>query len=219
MENLLRYDKKQRFLVIDTETEGLNLVFHRPFQLSWVLATQDAILDTQDRYVLFNDLRMSEGAAKITRFDWVNYKKKAETPNVVASDFFKLLNDPSIIVVCQNLFNFDCLMIKRLQQISGLPVDFSYLSRCIDTKCLSIAILKELKFDSNSNDCFLTWQWKLNSVIEKGLKTNQKFMLDRYKIPHDPERLHEALYDVTMLLEIFKKQIWEIEVPNVLKKA
>lgn len=161
---------------------------------------------------------MSDGAAKITKFSYAKYKQRAEEPSIVLADFLKVLMDPSIIVVCQNLFNFDCLMVKNLQLFCGLPVDYSYLQRSVDTKCMSVAILKGLKFDSNSDDSFLAWQWRLNSMIEKGLKTNQKFMLEHFKIEHDPARLHEALYDVTMLLEIFKKQIWAVEIPNLLKK-
>jgi hypothetical protein len=48
-------------------------------------------------------------------------------------------------------------------------------------------------------------------IREKGLKTNQAFMLKYYDIPHDPKRLHDSLYDVEMTFEIFKKQIFNID--------
>ena len=48
-------------------------------------------------------------------------------------------------------------------------------------------------------------------IREKGLKTSQAFMLKYYDIPHDPKKLHDSLYDVEMTFEIFKKQIFNID--------
>ena len=48
-------------------------------------------------------------------------------------------------------------------------------------------------------------------IREKALKTSQAFMLKYYDIPHDPKKLHDSLYDVEMTFEIFKKQIFNID--------
>jgi hypothetical protein len=37
-------------------------------------------------------------------------------------------------------------------------------------------------------------------------------MLKHYNIPHDPKKLHDALYDIEMTFQIFLKQIYDIEV-------
>ena len=36
MEELLRYNFKQRYVVFDTETEGLNLITSKPWQIAWI---------------------------------------------------------------------------------------------------------------------------------------------------------------------------------------
>ena len=44
-ESLLRFNKKQRYVVFDTETEGLNLVTSRPWQVAWLVIEGDTIID------------------------------------------------------------------------------------------------------------------------------------------------------------------------------
>ena len=61
-DQLLRFDKNQKYLVLDTETEGLNLVKSRPYQVSWIIAQGDRVLEKNDRYLWWSDLQMSEGA-------------------------------------------------------------------------------------------------------------------------------------------------------------
>ena len=48
-DQLLRFDKNQKYLVLDTETEGLNLVKSRPYQVSWIIAQGDRVLEKNDR--------------------------------------------------------------------------------------------------------------------------------------------------------------------------
>ena len=50
------------------------------------------------------------------------------------------------------------------------------------------------------------------NFLMKGLKTSQASMLKHYNIPHDPKKLHDALYDIEMTFQIFLKQIYDIEV-------
>jgi hypothetical protein len=58
----------------------------------------------------------------------------------------------------------------------------------------------------------LPWQMKLMNFYEKGLKTSQGFMLKHFAIDHDPSKLHNALYDITMNYKIFRKLIMEVNV-------
>ena len=44
------------------------------------------------------------------------------------------------------------------------------------------------------------------------MKTSQGFLLKEFGIEHDPKKLHDAIYDVKMTLEIFHQLIWKIEV-------
>lgn len=212
-EDTLYFKKGQRYMILDAESEGLNLVKDRPFQLSWILCDQYKVIETFDKFIHWKDLNLSSGAREITRFDEDAYKKKAESPEEVYKQFSAHLFDQKNIIVCQNFFNFDCYMIKNLQKLTGNPVDYSYLRRSIDTKILFIAMQKNIKY--NGELPFLEWQYKVNDIREKGLKASQIFMLNYFEIPYVKERLHEALYDITMLKEIFFKLLPKFEIPDL----
>ena len=107
-------------------------------------------------------------------------------------------------------------MVKNLQKRLGEKVDYSYLNRSIDTKALAMAALKGLKFDPSMATNFLAWQFRMASIVEKGLKTGQETLLKRYGIEYEKDRLHEGVYDVECLGKIFQKMLWDIEVPNLI---
>ena len=85
---------------------------------------------------------------------------------------------------------------------------YSFINRIIDTRSIATAIAKEIPVDREN---FLAWQYKMINYKERGLRTAQGFLLKKYDIPHDPKKLHDALYDIIMNYEIFRKQLYEIE--------
>jgi DNA polymerase III epsilon subunit-like protein len=208
-EELLRFNNKQKYIVLDTETEGLNLVHSRPWQCSWIVCQGKNILSKHDKFLHWDNLKVSEGAAKVTGFTYESYARKAECPKKVWDEFSRYLYNPEYIIIGQNILGFDVYMINVWRKLLGLGSDHSYLNRTIDTKSLSTAIFKNVLPEK---PYFLSWQYKLLNYREKGLKTSQGFMLKHYNIPHDPKMLHDGLYDVQMTFEIFKKQIYDIEI-------
>jgi len=92
----------------------------------------------------------------------------------------------------------------------NLKMDYSFASRCFDTKAIATAIAKGNK--TPDKDEFLTWQLRYLNYRERKLKTNQKFLLQHYDIPFDENQLHDALYDIEKNFEIFQKQIWELDI-------
>ena len=54
-ESLLRFNKKQRYVVFDTETEGLNLVTSRPWQVAWLVVEGDKIVSRNDKFIYWPD--------------------------------------------------------------------------------------------------------------------------------------------------------------------
>ena len=76
-ESLLRFNKKQRYVVFDTETEGLNLVTSRPWQVAWMVVEGDKIIEKNDLFIEWPDLQVSEGAARVTGFTEKEYNKNA----------------------------------------------------------------------------------------------------------------------------------------------
>jgi DNA polymerase III alpha subunit (gram-positive type) len=222
MYDLIRFNKAQKYVVWDTETEGLNSVLTRPYQFSWIICTQDKIISEHDRFIWFEDLNMSDKAAQVTGFDFDRYKKEALSPKQVYDEFAQYLYDPSYVSVAHNLLNYDTYILKNLQLILGEKVDYSYLLRSIDTKPLAVAIEKAYGFVRQENYDkydFLTWQYSLSSIVEKGLKSNLGHLLKVYDIEHDKDKLHDGMYDVQSLCKILFKQIYQIEVPNLIEQA
>ena len=76
-ESLLRFDKRQKYLVFDTETEGLNLVDSRPWQIAWIVAQGGKIIQKHDIYVRWDDLNVSKDAARVTGFSKDIYERTA----------------------------------------------------------------------------------------------------------------------------------------------
>jgi DNA polymerase III alpha subunit (gram-positive type) len=208
-EELLRFQKNQKYLIVDTETEGLNLVNSRPWQCAWIATQGKNIVEKNNRFIQWDNLNVSEGAAKITGFSESEYERRAEDPLKVWHDLSKYLFDPEYIIIGQNILGFDVYMLNVWLKGMNKNSDYSYLPRVIDTKSLSTAIFKNILPDKNN---FLSWQYKLLNHKEKGLKTSQASMLKHYNIPHDPKKLHDALYDIEMTFQIFLKQIYDIEV-------
>ncbi len=207
-ESLLRFDKKQRYVVFDTETEGLNLVTSRPWQVAWLLVQGDKIIDKRDFFIHWPNLNVSEGAARVTGFSYNDYAKKSVPPNVVWEKFSEDLYDKNNLIVGQNLLGFDVYMVNVWRKLMGMDADYSYVDRIIDTKSLATAIAKDMPVEK---DNFINWQYRLLNHKERGLRTSQATLLKKYNIDHDPKRLHDALYDIEMNFKIFRKQLFDLE--------
>ena len=76
-ESLLRFDRNQKYLVFDTETEGLNLINSRPWQVAWIVTQGDKVLEEHDVYVGWDDLEVSKDAARVTGFSKQDYERRA----------------------------------------------------------------------------------------------------------------------------------------------
>ena len=100
-------------------------------------------------------------------------------------------------------------MVNVWRKLMGMQADYSYLQRVIDTNSLAKAITKQIPVDK---DNFLPWQYRLINHKERGLKTSQAALLKKYNINHDPNRLHDALYDIEMNFKVFRKQLFELEI-------
>ena len=208
-ESLLRFNKKQRYIVFDTETEGLNLVTSRPWQVAWLVVEGDEIIARNDMFVHWPNLNVSEGSAKVTGFSLKEYNKKSMPPNIVWEKFSEDLYDENNLIVGQNLLGFDVYMVNIWRKLMGRNADYSFVPRIIDTKSLATAIAKQIPVDK---DDFIGWQYRLLNYRERGLKTSQATLLKKYNIDHDPKRLHDALYDIEMNFKIFRKQLFDLEI-------
>jgi len=208
-ESLLRYKKNQKYIVFDTETEGLNLRYSRPWQLSFIEAVGPKVVKSHDLFIDFEDLSPSEGAAKITNFSWNTYNKKKRDKLEVLNFFDKFLYDPNYLIVGHNVLGYDIYIHNVLRLACGKPSDYSYIDRVIDTNCLSKAYRSGMKTVDGSR---ILWQYKWLNFFKRGLKTNQAAMLKEFGIEFDKNRLHDGMYDVEKNFELFNKLIYNIEI-------
>jgi len=200
------------------ETESLNLFFSRPYQISYSIGTFKRIEKIITRYIWWPDLRMSDGAAEITRFNWEEYKRLAEPADVVLRDFETVILNPDYLSAGHNLLGFDIDQHKNWRRGCGLAPDWSYLPRLLDTMCLSKAYRLSL---APSGDRF-AWQYKLlherlskkkdPNDPKKGGGVGLEAMCKQFNIEYDPMKAHSADYDVTRTQLLLGQLIWQIEI-------
>jgi len=192
----------QKYLVFDTETEGLNLFSSKTWQLSWIVCQGNKILETHDEFIVHKELNIPEIVKKLTGFNWDTYNRKAKPLDEVWSKFEKYIFDPQYIVVGQNLLGFDVYMLAILQRLLGQEPDYSYLPRIYDTRALGKAYREEL---DKPNGEFLSWQYKIINDRSLKAKVSQNQLLKFFDIEFDQDKLHDALYDIQMCYQIFLK--------------
>lgn len=211
-EDLLRFKSNQKFCFWDYETCHLNLRWgdNKPWQLAYIIADQKKIYHKEDIYLQWDELNISPEAAKITGFNRSVYEKRAVDPKKSLIDFRKILHDKDIIPVGHNILGFDIYIESIHARECGLPINHSYVPKCIDTNCLEKAIVEEIPY--NPNISFIGWQYALSKFRKRGLKSSLQQCAKKYGIDFDPSKLHDALYDIGINLEVLKKQLWKIEI-------
>ena len=210
-EDLLRFNNKLNLLFFDYETCSLNLCSssNKPWQLAFIAIKDGRVIEKVDYHLDWEDLKVSPAAAKITGFNLKSHKKKAIDPAKALKHFETYLYDPSFWKVGHNILGFDVYIHGIHRRLLNLPVNYEYMPSLIDTACLAKAIKKDIHF---KNESLLSWQYKLNHLIERGLKVNLQQCCKDYSIDFDPSLLHDALYDIEKNYEIFQKMIWEVEI-------
>lgn len=206
---LLRYADNQRFGLFDIESEGLNLAFTRPWQIAYIIFTNKTVEKVVNKHILWNDLNISDEAARVTRFDRQHYLSFAEDPHVVLAEFERDILDPTVIPVFHNGLGFDVYPLEVWRRACGKKTTWDYVSRCVDTNCLAKAYKKGIHPDREN---FVAWQYKLQSFREKGLKTSLGVMAKEFGIPYDENKAHDALYDCDVNRQVFQKLIWSVEI-------
>ncbi len=208
---LLRDNPSQKYCTFDFETENLGLLKNnRPWSIGYLISQNGNILKQVHKYIKWKDINVSKGAVKITGFDINKYNDLAEDANVVLDEFEQYLNDKDIIPVGQNLINFDIYVLKIWREELGRKNDYSYLDRLIDTNSLVKAIKKGVKQIKPEERKMMMFRFA--NYVEKGLKTNLTALGKGYNIQVDYEKLHDAMKDVLLTLQIFEKMKWQIAI-------
>ena len=190
----------RKFLTLDFETEGLNLVKSRPWQVAWIVGDNKGnVLKERDYMLDVPDLQMRDIVAKLTGFTWETYNQRKVPIRPVIEELVTDMRDCGI--VGQNILGFDVYMLAVAMRMAGLKVDYSYIPRVIDTKALSKSLNLDIKPDGVQD--LILWQYKVLNLEKRAGKNDQLSLLKKYGIPFDETKLHDALYDVHMTNKLF----------------
>ena len=211
-ETLLRFNTAQKYIFFDFETCGLNLgsLRNKPWQLAYIIIDKGRIIEEKDYWLKWDDIKVSEGAAKVTGWTRKKYDQKAIDPAGPLESFEKYLYDDRYIKVGHNILGFDIYMHGLCRRLLGKKPQYSYLNSMVDTLCLSRGINNDIKI--NKDEDLLQWQYKMLSLRKSKGRNRLVDLCKQYDVPFDPKRLHDALYDIQKNYEVFKKLIWNIEV-------
>lgn len=203
--DFLRNLSDQVYLGWDTETEGLNHVRSRPWQISYALFKNGSVLEIDgepqvfDRYIYWEDINVSGDAAEITGFDKDDYMERAIDPDKVLEEFNEYLYDSEIINFGHNILGFDIYMHKVLSTESGVDHDWNYLTNSLDTLCLARGYKSNEKPDF---DNFLAWQFRMLKKRSRGNKLEE--LGKEFDIEFDKSKLHSAVEDVKLNAKVMK---------------
>ncbi|NDG52967.1 MAG: hypothetical protein EBY39_08085 [Flavobacteriia bacterium] len=211
-ENLLRFKNKQKYIFFDFETCCLNLgsLDNKPWQLGYIVIENGRVVKKKDCWIHWDDLKMSDAAAKMTGWTREKYNKKASDAKQILEEFESYLYNEEYINVGHNILGFDIYVHGIYRRCLGKSPDYSYVQRSIDTLCLAKAIKNEIQY--KKNDQFYSWQYRLNNMIDRKSKKKLMDLCKDYDIKIDESKLHDAMYDIEQNYEVFKKMIWEVSI-------
>lgn len=195
---------RDKYVVADFETEGLNLKYSRPWQLSFAICSDYGIEEEYDFWLDQKDLHISPKVAQLTGFSWSYWERNKQEPRAVMELFNEVLKS-SKYLIGQNWLGYDAFIFK-----SSYPeADDEYLERCCDTRSMG-RIFKEgrnIQWSDNSNLLKFMMPALISRTYKrkKGMGVSQGVMLKEFGIPHNPTLLHDSRYDIRMTWEIFKR--------------
>ena len=210
-EHLLRFKENASYVLIDCETE--NLCLHHsnniPWQIGMIKAKGNKKIDEKDFYIKWDrELSVGKEAARITRFSPTQYKKRA----IPYKEVFPTIKDwleNCDYIIGHNILGFDIYLIKDYYEAMG--ENYHHLmSKIIDTNSLARGIKYGILPKQEEN--LLSYQYKILHTRRKGVKSSLVALGKEYEIDFDPDKLHEAVYDLELNLKVWNKIKWQIEI-------
>jgi DNA polymerase III epsilon subunit-like protein len=210
-EHLLRYDKNKTLVFIDCETFNLCLNFchNLPWQIAMLKVQGDKKIDQKNFYLKWQtDLKISQDAARITRYDHKKVQKEGFDPKEIFPTIKDWLDNADYIIG-HNTLGFDIYLIKEYYKHMGC--DWHHIvNKFIDTNAVARGIKYEMPY--NSKDNLTEYQYKILHTRKKNVKSSLTFLGKENGIEHDYEKLHDAINDLDLNLKVWNKLKWQLEV-------
>ena len=203
-EHLLRFDNDKTYVLIDCETENLclNSCNNLPWQIGMIKTKGEKIVGEEDLWLTWDrNIEVSKDAARITHFNYDKYIKRAKPAKELFPVVEEWLADADYIIG-HNILGFDIYLLKDYYDYMGADYK-SLLPKIIDTNCVAKGVKYGFKFTPRED--LLLYQYKVLHTHKKGIRTNLRALGEEFEIDFDPEKLHEALYDLELNLKVWNK--------------
>jgi DNA polymerase III epsilon subunit-like protein len=210
--NSLRYDKNQKYVVIDFETSCLNLLSssNKPWQVGITVAQNKKIVSSDSYLINWPDLVVSKDAARITGFDEDLVKREGINPKDGLDILDAYIYNDEYKILGYNFLNFDIYLHSIYRRLLDLPVNYSYINRCIDVRAFVMAEKLGIKLEDQKD--LLFFQYKMLSYRQRGLKSNLAQACKDYGVEVDESRTHEATYDTILTYFVFLEMLKKFNV-------
>jgi DNA polymerase III alpha subunit (gram-positive type) len=211
-QHLLRFNKTKTLTFFDFETLNLCLNFchNLPWQLGMVKVKGDQIIESKDILIKWNThLRISEGAARITRYDQSKVDRLGITPDEAFGLMDEWLNDCDH-VFAHNGVGFDLPLVKEWYKSYESDGWKAIRDKLIDTNLIAKGIKLGMPYKATEN--LFSYQYRMYHHVQKGLKTSLTTLGKEFEIPHNYENLHDAVCDLELNVKVWNKLKWQVEI-------
>lgn len=211
-EHLLRYNKDKTFVFIDCESLNLCLNFchNLPWQIAMIKVQGDKKVDQKNFYLKWDtNLKISQDAARITRYDHKKVQKEGFDPKEVFPTIKDWL-DHADHIIGHNIIGYDIYLIKEYYQY--MNCHWKYLvNKLIDTNVIIKGIKNNIIY--NRNDNFLEYQYKVyHTKRKKAIRTSLSSVAKESGIEHDYDALHDAINDLDLNVKVWNKLKWQVDI-------
>lgn len=209
--HLLRFNKTSNLVFIDFETENLCLYLPKnlPWQAAMLRVQGETILDTYNQYLKWHrPFNVSQGAAIATRYDGAKVERLGVPAQGVIESIVEWTSKADYIIG-HNILGFDIYFLLRFYELCGKTID-GLAERIIDTHALAKGIKSNQPFNDKME--LLEYQYCMIHTIAKGVKTNTTTLGHEYNIEHDYLNLHDALVDLQLLIKIWNKIKYMVDI-------
>ena len=207
----LSHNFQQRYFVADSETEGLSLHLHRPWEIAYSIHQGNKVLAAKSLYPFYPDLKVGKRAAEITGFSMERYRDLATPKEDVWEEISSFLYHPDYLVVGHNFIGFDIFLIRRLAIDCGDWRGWKgYIEKVLDTLCLSRMHHNGTRPDMEN---FLGSQMQeIGRPARGSKKSNLSAMCKEFQIEVDPNKTHRGEYDCQLTNSVLNKLIYALDI-------
>lgn len=195
-------------IIFDGESESLNLANTRCWQFSACKIIGGKIQKGIEFFVDVPNFNISADAARITNFNrdkWNDLKVPAE--QVVDYIDNNIVNS-NLIVSGHNILGFDVMLLRNMYHQVGRELDFNkFIYRCVDTLAMARGRFYQIEMPEDERER-LSYNYKMLHRPSRAFKGSLSAVARDFGIDFDPNRLHDALYDVFINAQVYQRLVY-----------